>query len=74
MNGVWSFAGNHQRPSVNQFYTQYFINYNMKNGWYMGSSPIATYNWNVGEGDRWTVPFGWSVGRIVRVGKLPLNA
>ena len=74
VNNVWSVAGPHERAVVNQMLLQWFVNYNMKNGWYMGSSPIATYNWNVGEGDRWTVPFGWSVGRIVRVGKLPLNA
>jgi hypothetical protein len=74
MNNVWSFAGNRSRPPVNQFYTQYFINYNLRNGWYLGTSPIITCNWNVDGANRWTVPFGWSVGRIVRAGKLPLNA
>ena len=73
-NNVWSFAGNRFRTPVNQFYTQYFLNYNMKNGWYMGTSPILTCNWNANGANRWTIPFGWSVGKIVRVGTLPLNA
>ena len=33
-----------------------------------------TANWKVNGLNRWTVPFGWSFGRIVRVGKLPINA
>ena len=28
-NNIWSFAGNQQRRHVNQFLTQYFLNYNM---------------------------------------------
>jgi hypothetical protein len=72
-NNVWSFAGNRFRRPVNQFYTQYFWNYNMKNGWYTGTSPIVTCNWNASGPNRWTVPFGWFVGKIVRAGTLPLN-
>ncbi len=73
-NNVWSFAGNRHRAPVNQFLVQYFLNYNMKNGWYTGTQPILTSNWRAGAANRWTVPFGWSAGKILRVGKLPLNA
>jgi hypothetical protein len=73
-NNVWSFAGNRQRTPVNQFLAQYFLNYNMKGGWYTGTQPIVTCNWQATGANRWTVPFGWSVGKIVRVGKLPINA
>ena len=31
---VWSFAGNDQRGDVNLFFSQYFINCNIKNGLY----------------------------------------
>ena len=34
-NNVWSVAGSGSRPDVNQFLLQYFINYNMKKGWYI---------------------------------------
>ena len=38
-NNVWSVAGSGGRPPVNQMLVQYFINYNMKKGWYLTSSP-----------------------------------
>lgn len=74
MNNIWSFAGNEHRTPVNQFLVQYFINYNMKDGWYTGTQPIVTSNWRAGGANRWTVPFGWSAGKIFKAGKLPLNA
>jgi hypothetical protein len=73
-NNVWSYAGNVHRAPVNQFLCQYFVNYNLKDGWYTGSQPIITSNWRANGSNRWTVPFGWSIGRIVKVGKLPINA
>jgi hypothetical protein len=73
-NNIWSFAGNRNRAPVNQFLVQYFLNYNMKHGWYTGTQPIVTCNWQANGANRWTVPFGWSAGKIVRVGKLPINA
>ena len=73
-NNIWSFAGNQDRRAVNQFLCQYFLNYNMKRGWYTGTQPILTSNWMEDGANRWTVPFGWSVGRIIQAGTLPLNA
>jgi hypothetical protein len=29
---------------VNQFLLQWFVNYNMKKGWYLTTSPIVTAN------------------------------
>lgn len=73
-NNLWSFAGESGRESVNQFLAQPFINYNLPQGWYIGSSPIITANWKADKaGDVWTVPFGTVVGKIIRIGKLPLN-
>jgi hypothetical protein len=43
-NNVWSFAGESNRPSVNQFLAQYFVNYNLSGGWYLTSAPIITAN------------------------------
>jgi hypothetical protein len=72
-NDVWSFAGDDSRPPVHQFLAQYFINYNLPQGWYLTSSPIITANWKAPSGDKWTVPFGGGFGRVFRVGKQPLN-
>ena len=57
-NNVWSVAGSGSRPSVNQFLLQYFINYNMKKGWYIDIAPIITANREASGGNIWTVPFG----------------
>jgi len=85
INNVWSVAGSTHRPHVNQMLLQYFINYNMKKGWYLTSGPIITANWNsqtagdaangndTTSGSVWTIPFGGGAGRIMRLGYQPVN-
>ena len=72
-NNIWSVSGQEDRQEVNQFLLQYFINYNLPQGWYLTSAPILTANWKAEDGDKWTVPFGAGVGKIFRVGKQPMN-
>jgi hypothetical protein len=71
---IWSYAGNSDRDKVSFFLLQYFINYNFKGGLYLTSSPIITANWKADSGEKWVIPFGGGVGKIFRIGKLPLNA
>jgi len=75
VNNIWSVAGSGSRTDVNQMLLQYFINYNMKKGWYLTTQPIITANWNstAASGSVWTVPFGGGVGRIMRFGMQPVN-
>jgi hypothetical protein len=74
VNNVWSFAGESNRPSVNQFLAQYFVNYNLSGGWYLTSAPIITANWAAAQAKNvWTVPFGAGIGRIMKVGLQPIN-
>jgi hypothetical protein len=70
---VWSFAGDGPND-VNLFTWQYFINYNLPKGWYLTSAPIMTANLEVDSENRWTIPIGGGVGKIVKIGKLPINA
>ena len=72
-NNIWSFAGDDGRADVNQMLLQYFINYNLPGGWYLTSSPIVTANWEGNSDNRWTVPIGGGIGKIHRIGKLPVN-
>ncbi len=72
-NNVWSIAGSGGRPAVNQFLMQYFINYNLNKGWYLSTAPIVTANWESSNGNRWTIPFGGGVGRIMKLGFQPVN-
>ncbi len=72
-NNVWSVAGDSSRPDVNQLLLQYFVNYNLPNGWFLSMSPILTANWEASSPNRWTVPFGGGLGRIMRLGAQPVN-
>jgi hypothetical protein len=73
ISNVWSVGGSGNQD-VNFFTWQYFINYNMDNGWYLTSAPIITANWEADSNNTWTVPFGGGVGKIFRIGKQPLKA
>ncbi len=73
INNVWSVAGPRGRPAVNQMVLQWFVNYNMKKGWYLTTSPIVTADWEANNGNRWVVPFGGGLGRIIRLGPQPVN-
>ncbi len=73
VNNVWSVAGPSDRSDVNQMTLQYFVNYNLKKGWYLSSSPVITANWKAMNGDVWTVPVGGGVGRVFRLGFQPVN-
>lgn len=58
---------------VNQMVLQYFINYNLKKGWFLTWQPIITANWEAKSGNVWTVPFGGGIGRIMKLGNQPVN-
>jgi len=73
VNNVWSIAGHPELPDVNQLSLQYFVNYNMKKGWYLTTGPTLTANWKAPSGDQWVVPFGGGVGRIMKLGPQPAN-
>ena len=73
MQNMWSFSGPSDEPDVNKFTFQYFLNYNISNGWYLTSSPIMTADWEKPSGNQWTVPVGGGFGKLVRFGKLPVD-
>jgi hypothetical protein len=71
---VWSIGGYNGAKDVNQLTVQYFINYNMKGGWYVSSAPVITANWEADDSDdKWTVPVGGGFGRVFKIGKQPVN-
>jgi hypothetical protein len=73
-SNIWSFGGSGDQD-VNLFTWQYFVNYNLPQGWYLVSAPIITANWKASSGNKWTVPFGGGFGKIFRIGSLPpMNA
>ena len=70
-SNVWSFTDD---KKVEVFTWQYFVNYNLDEGWYLTSSPLITANWKADSDNTWTVPFGGGFGRVFRLGSQPLNA
>jgi len=75
INNVWSFAGDHARPAVNQMQFQPQINYNFKSNpdRYLSFSPVITANWKESGGERWTVPVSLGIGQLVKIGKQSVN-
>jgi hypothetical protein len=50
------------------FFTQYFVNYNMKKGWSIGTAPTITVNWKADEGEKANVPFGLNFAKVAHLG------
>ena len=73
VNNVWSLSSSEQGGSYNNGLIQPFLNYNMKEGLYLTSSPVLTVNWKATGSQRWTVPLGGGVGKIFHLGALPVN-
>ena len=73
VSNVWSVGGSGEQD-INLFTWQYFVNYNMDNGWYLTTAPIITANWEADSDHRWTVPFGGGVGKLFKIGDQPINA
>lgn len=57
---------------INQMAVQPFIFYNLSAGWYVASLPIITADWTVD--DKWTVPIGGGIGRVMPLGNVNVNA
>lgn len=72
-NNVWSYAGAEDREDVNKGLLQYFVVFQLGGGWYVNSAPIITVDWQADSGQRWKVPFGAGAGKVMFVGKLPVN-
>jgi len=71
----WSYAGDDDRRKVSAMVLQPFVNYNLPKGWYLGSSSMITANWAAYQDKNiWTVPLGGGVGKIISIGRLPVNA
>ncbi|NLW31052.1 MAG: neuromedin U [Fibrobacter sp.] len=69
LNNTWSFAGLDNRPDINLFTMQPFINFIIPNtnGLTVITSPVITANWEIDD-DRWTVPLGGGLGYLFQFG------
>ena len=73
INNVWT-GQNKEHQRVDQFNLNPFVFYNLQRGWYVLSSPQMSSDWTARPGQKWTVPVGGGVGRVMKVGVQPINA
>jgi hypothetical protein len=72
----WSVAGSSEREDLSLTNLQYFLFYvppwNETAQWRIGMTPNISYNWRA-QGDKATVPVGLGIGRMTKVGELPVE-
>jgi hypothetical protein len=77
VNNIWSVgsSGNpfSNAPKYNNGLIQPFLNFNFESGAYLTTSPIITVNWEAKGSQQWSVPLGGGVGKLFKIGKLPVN-
>lgn len=69
-NHVWSVAGSSSRPDVNASFVQPFAIYTTPTAWSIGLQAEASYDWERSDA---SVPITFFVGRVLRVGGLPVQ-
>jgi hypothetical protein len=70
---LWSFEGEDNRSDVNQTLIEPFVNYNLEKGWYLITDMVITANWYADSENRWTVPLGGGVGKLLKIGSQAIN-
>ena len=69
----WSFAGDWNRRDTSQMSILPLIYKYFDDGWSVGYSGNILADWKARSQDVWTLPLGLSVGKIVQIGKLPVQ-
>ena len=67
---VWSFAGDDDRPDVNETFLQPFAAYTFPNAVSITAQTETTYDW---EGEVWAVPVALGVSKVLTVGARPVS-
>jgi len=69
----WSIGGQHGRVDTNQLNLQPIAALFFGDGWDVFYSGNILANWKAPPGDIWTVPIGLGVGKVVKLGRLPVK-
>jgi hypothetical protein len=69
----WSIGGEHGRPDTNQMNLQPIATLFFGDGWNIGYSGNILADWNAPSPDVWTVPIGLSIGKVTKLGRLPVK-
>ena len=71
-NNIWTFGGATGNNATNQMLLNPIISYHFADGWALTSAPEITANW-IANGNKWTVPVGGGVSKVVRFGEQPIK-
>jgi hypothetical protein len=71
-NNIWTFNGATGSNATNQMLLNPIIGYHFGDGWALSSSPEITASWIAGS-NKWTVPVGGGVSKVIRIGDQPLK-
>jgi len=69
----WSYAGDPNRLNTSQMNLQPIINFFLHGGWNVGYSGNILVNWEAPSNNRWTVPIGVGIGKVIKFGNLPVK-
>jgi hypothetical protein len=69
----WSIGGEHGRPDTNQMNLQPIATIFFGDGWSIGYSGNILADWTAPSEDIWTVPIGVGLGKVVKLGRLPVK-
>ncbi len=69
-NQNWSYAGDEDRPDVNQTFLQPFISYTTKDAWTFTVETESTFDW---VNNQWSVPINFEIAKLVKFGTQPIQ-
>ena len=69
-NQNWSYAGEGNRPDVNQTFLQPFLSYTTKDAWTYTLDTESTYDWMAHQ---WSVPINFEIAKLVKFGTQPVQ-
>ena len=69
----FSFAGDSSRPDTSQMNLQPFAAWFFGEGWKVGYSGNILADWKAPSNNRWTVPIGVELGKVVKLGRVPVS-
>jgi hypothetical protein len=69
----WSFAGNSNRQDINMLTIQPITSYRLGAGWSVGPFNNIIYDATIDDSDKWTVPLGLSITKLIPRRAVPIN-
>jgi hypothetical protein len=61
------------KPDANYMSMLYAFIYHLPGGWDIGTNPTINHDHTASSGNRWNVPVGLFVGKMVKIGEVPVK-